>query len=196
MRLLLLSGTMISALAIGHASAAPVCPADAFCSANGTGSFPGTFVGTVGNGNIGQIGNDEASGNAVINPQNNPSIYEFYWTGGILNIQEELGNNGTEPQGVDAALFSGASKSDASTPLLSSAISSAFFPAAGQPAVFQTVFDGSLAAGYYSLDTYAPVATVDPDYEVTFAAVPSVPEPMSMALLGTGLIGLKLARRR
>jgi hypothetical protein len=189
MRLFLLAGTMISALLIAQASATVT-----YTTANGTETFPGTFVGTVGKGptNIGQIGNDEASGNAVINPQNSPSIYEFYWTGGIVDIQEELGNNGTEPQGVDAALFSRTSKSDNSTPALSTAISSAFFPAAGQPAVFQTVYDGSLAAGYYSLDTYAPVVTEDPDYEITF----NVPEPMSAVLLGAGLFGLGIVKRR
>jgi hypothetical protein len=78
----------------------------------------------------------------------------------------------------------------------STAISSALFPAAGQPAVFHTVYDGSLAAGYYSLDTYAPVVTEDPHYEITFTTVSSVPEPMSVALLGAGMFGLGIVKRR
>jgi hypothetical protein len=196
MRLFLLAGTMIGALSIAPASATLT-----YTTANGTKTFPGTFVGTVGNGatNIGQIGNDAGlNGSAVINPSNNPSIYEFYWTGGILEIQEELANNGTEPNGIDAALFSRSSQTDNSTPLLSSAISQISFPytPGGPPDPFETVYDGFLAAGYYSLDTYAPIITVDPDYEVTFTVVSAVPEPMSVALFGAGLIGLKVVRRR
>jgi hypothetical protein len=188
-RLFLLAGTMIGALSIDQASASVT-----YTAKNGTETFPGTYVGTVGNGvtNISQIGTDAASGNAAIGPTDNPSIYEFAWTGGVLSIKEELANNGTEPNGIDAALYALSSQSESTMP--SSYLAQVSFPytPGGGPDAFETVFSGYLAAGYYSLDTYAPSVIPDPYYQVNF----SVPEPMSIALIGTGLLGLKLVRRR
>ncbi len=191
MKRILLACTMLGALS-AQASAAT------YTAANGTETFPGTFVGTVGDGatDINQIGNDQASGNAVVSSSHNPSIYEFYFAGGELNIQEELGNNGTEPNGVNAALFSRSAQADGSTPSLSSAISQVSFPytVGGPPDPFETVYNGSLTAGYYSLDTYAPTFVADPDYQVDFSS--NVPEPTAVALLGVGLLGVGMIRQR
>jgi PEP-CTERM motif len=186
MKRFLLACTLVGAFS-AHASATQT-----YTGPGGIETFPGTFVGTVGNGpnDVGQIGNDEPGGNAVVNADHNPSIYEFYWNGGTLNIQEELGNNGTEPNGIDVSLY-------ASGPSPGSAISTISFPYSpgGPPDSFETVYDGFLDAGYYSLDTYAAVVTVDPAYQVNFSGVSDVPEPMSFALLGVGLIGLGYVRR-
>ena len=81
--------------AAGAASAA-TCT-NIYDTANGATTLPGTFVGTVGGASgVCQIGDLTAAnqGNAQVNGTDNPSNYEFYFAGGSLTIEEELGNNG------------------------------------------------------------------------------------------------------
>ena len=83
-------------LGVAEQASAATCT-NIYDISNGTTTFPGTFVGTVG-GTTGvcQIGDLTASGqgNALVNTDHNPSNYEFNFAGGLLTIQEKLGNNG------------------------------------------------------------------------------------------------------
>ncbi|MGC2199820.1 MAG: PEP-CTERM sorting domain-containing protein [Stellaceae bacterium] len=169
---------------------------------NGTKTLPGTNVGTVGTaaGDVDQIGSlanyNGGSGGAFVNPTNNPSIYEFSWGGGALDIEEEIGNNGTETNGLDVELaLEGNGLAVESDGSLSSNIASIHIPYSSGPSGFYTVFNDNLAAGNYALDTYGGTISVDPNYQVNFSAS-SVPEPTSLAIFGTALLGFNVIRRR
>lgn len=171
---------------------------------NGATTLPGTNVGTVGfiSGDVDEIGNislyNSGSGGAFVNSGNNPSIYEFTWGGGALDITEEIGNNGTALNGIDVELGLAASNSLNSDESLSSEIASIHIPYSSGPSGFYTVYDASLAAGTYVLDTYLAGSDVgDPNYQTDFAAgTASVPEPASLAVLGASLVSFSAMRRR
>ncbi len=174
------------ALLAGAGQASAVTCSGNFNSANGTTSLPGTNIGTVASGcEIGPFNAVHGSnGNAAsVSTSANPSIYQFTWTGGILSIQEEIGNNGIGHNiNVELGLSSVTLNSNGS---LSSNLASIVFlddVAAGGPTsapqfLIQNV---NLAAGTYVLDTYLGLCAVgassncsggtsdDPQYQVLF----------------------------
>lgn len=170
---------------------------------NGTETLPGTSVGTIGTatGDVDQIGNVTAynggTGGAFVNPSNDPSIYQFTWGGGPLDIVEEVGNNGTETAGIDVELaLEGGGLSVEGNGSLSSDIASINIPHTSGPSGPYTVFDANLAVGNYALDTYGGAISVDPNYQVNFSSSSSVPEPTSLAIFGSALLFGAIKRRR
>ncbi len=183
-------------VAMSQAIAAVTCsPSSTYTCLNGTTTFPGTYVGTVGlgAGNITQIGslalNNTGTSSAVVNNTSNPSIYSFNWGGGTLLIQEELGNNGIG-DAVDAELDTLASSTSTAP---SAVLASINIPFTAGPSSEYTVYRGYLAAGFYAVDTYLAINNVtDPAYQINF----TVPEPSSIALIVTGFAGMAWIRRR
>jgi hypothetical protein len=171
-------------------------------NSNGTETFPGTNVGTIGSaaGDTCQIGDlalyNGGSGGAFVNSSANPSNYEFYFAGGVLDITEEIGNNGTALHGIDVELDSLASETSTAA---SATLASINIPYTSGPSGFYTVSDDDLSAGWYTLSSYLAGAGIgDPNYQVDFSetVVTAVPEPASLALFGAGLLGIAALRRR
>jgi hypothetical protein len=163
-------------------------------STEGTSTFPGTNVGTVGCGatDTGQIGNltiyNSGSGGAYVNTANNPVNYEFYFAGGTpLTITGKIGNNGVG-DAIDMELLSW--NGSAATLLASIQI-----PFSSGPSLTYTLYSGSdpiLAAGNYIISTFLAVGNVtDPNFQVNFA-LSQTPLPAALPLFASGLgaIGL------
>jgi hypothetical protein len=211
-----LFGMAIIALGFALCASAPakatlLSCATTYDTSNGTTTFPGTSLGTIGTGCL-QVGGDGGinGGPSDVSDSANPSIYEFYFSGGTMTIDEALGNNGIG-NNIDVELDSLASSTSTSP---SSTLASIQIPFASGPSFDEsTVFSGTLAAGWYAVDTYLGTcaaeqtcslagSSTDPDYQLNFVALDatSAPEPSSIALLGIGLLALfglaGLARRR
>lgn len=192
-----------SLIAVGviaaSANAAPVAGCTTFASANSNGSqtFPGTYVGSVGTGSsqVCQIGDlslyNSGSGGAYVNTNNNPSIYEFNWGGGALTITEKIGNNGIG-DAIDVELYTLPSLNSTSPGSLLASIS---IPFSSGPSSTYTLYSGDLAAGYYAVDTYLAIGNaIDPNYQINLAS--PVPEPSTLfPLLAAFLAVLVWARQ-
>lgn len=204
-----LLGLGLSLAVIGQASATVTCQtetpagtvAPVYTCLNGTETFPGTFVGTIGTaaGDVDQIGDvtlyNTDHGGAFVTADANPSNYEFYWGGGVLDITEEVGNNGNVPAGLDAELFSYGSSQNGGTEVL---VPGASINIPQSPDfTFKTLYNASLTAGYYTISTYEGGSNiVDPDYQIDFSGNSTVPEPLTLSLFGAGLAGAVVVRRR
>jgi hypothetical protein len=197
-------GVMASLGFAGQASASAVlCSTHALATYDGSPNLPGTYVGTVGfvAGDVCQIGDiglyNGGTGGALVNSANNPSDYEFYWGGGALEIQEEIGNNGTALSGIDVELDSLASQSSTA---ISATLASIFIPYTSGKSGEYLLYNEDLGAGYYTLSTYlAGNGIGDPNYQANFSVgtADPVPEPSALALMATALIGFAgFARRR
>lgn len=193
-----LLGIVVSALAAGQAMAAPAACSNIYTAANGGQSYPGTYVGEVGNtgsGLICQIGKGYSNqGPTVINGATNPVIYSFYYAGGDLTIEQWVGNNGVFNASTDwnAYLVSLTDQFDTSANTL---IATLDVPFSSGPSFAGTLYSGFLAAGFYAVKNAVADDYEDPQFQLNFAST-SVPEPVTIGLLGASLLGLGFAARR
>ena len=176
-----------------QASAAPCT--NIYDSLNGTTTFPGTFAGTVGGtGGLCQIGDLTATGqgNALVDTTHNPSNYEFHFAGGLLTIQEKLGNNGVG-DAIDVELDSWNGTTATLVPGASIQI-----PFSSGPSLQYTLINNQLlSAGDYILSNYLAINNVtDPRYQANFTASAAVPEPGSLSVLAVSLLSLAAYLRR
>jgi hypothetical protein len=172
------------------------CTTYASANSNGSSSFPGTYVGSVGSGSgqVCQIGNlslyNGGSGGAYVNSSNNPSIYEINWGGGALTITEQIGNNGIG-DAIDVELDTLASLSSQSP---SNVLVSISIPFSSGPSSVYTLYNGTLGAGYYAVNTFLATGNaVDPNFQINLS---SVPEPSAMFPLLAAFLALLIWARQ
>jgi MYXO-CTERM domain-containing protein len=189
--------------ASGQASADSACTVfNAAGSTTFAGASTGAYIGTV-DGSTCQIGaapnTQGITDNAVLSSSTNPQIYEFYFGGGSLTVEEVLGNQGTGTP-VDVELdYLGTSQSVSAPSSVLDSVQVPYQSAAGATTSFSV---DNLGAGYYAVNSYfGSAGTQDPQYEVfvTDAPATNTPEAGSGLLLGLGLMGIAAAtfmRRR
>jgi hypothetical protein len=201
----------VALLAGGGRALASTCSGETNPSNGGTTLAAATNIGTVTSGcEIGPFSASEGSnGNvATVNDTDNPSIYEFTWAGGNLNIEEELGNNGIGNNiDVEVGLLSGVTLNTNGS-LSGAGVVSAEIPfqSGGGPSAPIFVLDNvDLAAGTYVLDTYLGTCgagqtcsdsgtSTDPQYQVLFAT--PLPTALPLFASGLGVLGLLMWRRK
>jgi|HubBroStandDraft_6_1064221.scaffolds.fasta_scaffold292764_2 hypothetical protein len=206
-----IASVALLAASVGQASATTACT-----SSNGTTTLPTGSDFTVGSAGC-EIGSFNAtegqnSGPLVVNSTNNPDIYSFTWGGGVLKIQEEIGNNGSDFNiNVELGLLSGNSLQTGGN--LASELASTDTPYQSGPSAPVVVYDANLAGGTYVLDTYLGSCGIedngsncggnagdstDPDGQVLFTPVSATPLPGAMPLFATGmgLVGMFGWRRK
>lgn len=178
---------------IGQASAvtASACSGNEYTAANGTTSLTSpTNLGTIGSGclEIGPFNNNNVAlgsnnGPGVVNTSGaNPSIYQFTWGGGLLTIQEELGNNGSGHD-IDIELGLASGNSLTANKGLTNNLASVSILLdpnnTGPGAPIYVIQNYNLAAGVYLLDTFlgstcntpggcGADTAGDPQYQVLF----------------------------
>jgi hypothetical protein len=173
------------------------CTTYATANSNGSQSFPGSYVGTAGNGSgqVCQIGNlslyNGGTGGAYVNTNNNPSIYELNWGGGALTITEMIGNNGIG-DAIDVQFDSLAGLNSASP---SGTLATIQIPFSSGPSSTYTLYSGNLAAGYYAIDTYLAIGNAaDPNFQINLQS--SVPEPSALFPLLAAFLALLVWARQ
>jgi hypothetical protein len=193
---------VLSVFATGQALAVPAACDNIYSTANGTASYPGTFVGTVGNtgsGDICQIGKGYSNQDPtkIGGTAGNTIIYSFYYAGGTLNIEQWVGNNGIFNSSTNwNAYFVSLAGANSTSP--GSLLGSLDVPFSSGPSFAGTLFNGILGAGYYAIKNSVGSTYTDPQFQINFAssATTQVPEPDTIWLLGAGLLGFGLMRRR
>jgi hypothetical protein len=222
--------TVVASIALlvggaGQASASTACSGNEYTASNGTETLPGTSLPAIGScleiGAFSESGGNNTSPGFISdldNPKVNPSIYSFTWGGGNLEIQEELGNNGSSyyidvELGLlsDVTLNTGTNGGNLIPTSPYTLAASIVLPYSSGAAT--QVFDGNLAAGTYVLDTYFGDCEVaddgsncssglgsgsDPEYETLFTPGATTPLPATLPLFATGLAlaGMFGSRRR
>ena len=194
-KLLLVAG----ALAIGLLGASGQAFADpcgtVYNTANGTTGFAGTYAGTV--TTCLQIGASPNTSGVTDNASvgvGSPSIYEIYFGGGNLTVEENLGNQGTGDDTFVELDYLGTTESNTTVLSKDGSMEIPYESGAGAT---NTLTADDLAAGYYAIDTYlGPTGTADPQYELNIADPVGTPEPASELLLAIGLLGVCMLSMR